>query len=197
MSKAFAPLPAVGLPAGIAFHLPRGPEAPPVTLDDPAVAVMTDFTRVRAITVAPQIDMAYAYRRMIVNGVRLLLVVSEENHLLGLVTSTDVEGDRPLQVMHQRGLGREELLVADVMTPHDRLEAIGMAAVDRARVGNVVATLKVSGRRHALVMDRSPDGLARVRGLFSATQIERQLGGSVGITEIAASFAQVEAMLQH
>ena len=43
-----------------------------------------------------------------------------------------------------------------------------------------------------------PDG--RIRGIFSATQIARQLGvdaESVNPTEIAQTFSQIEALLAH
>ena len=58
----------------------------------------------------------------------------------------------------------------------------------------VVETLRQSGRQHALVTD--PDGC--IRGIFSATQIARQLGvdpQSVNPAEIAQTFAEIETLL--
>jgi hypothetical protein len=80
------------------------------------------------------------------------------------------------------------------MTPAPRLEALDFRDVRAAKVGHVVATLRQSGRQHALVTD--PDG--RIRGIFSATQIARQLGvdaQSVNPTEIAQTFSEIEALL--
>ena len=67
-----------------------------------------------------------------------------------------------------------------------------MADVLSARVGHVVATLKAVGRQHAIVIDRDESGRSLVRGLFSLSQLNRQLGTSIEAFEIARSFAEVE-----
>ena len=49
-----------------------------------------------------------------------------------------------------------------------------------AEVGHIVATLKAAGRQHALVAESGPDGTAQtVRGIFSLSQIARQLGVTI------------------
>ncbi|MEW5888549.1 MAG: CBS domain-containing protein [Pseudomonadota bacterium] len=197
MFQDFAPLHSGRLLSAISFHQPLPPEARAVTLDDPAVEVMTDFKRVRALTVPPSVTMDYAHQRMMSNRVRLLLVVDDRNMLLGLITTTDIEGDKPLRLVHQRGVRRGDLLVADVMTPREKLEAIPLEDVLRARVGDVVATLKAVGRQHAMVTDHDEQGRQTVRGLFSASQLARQLGTVIHTTEIAGNFAEVEEMLAH
>jgi hypothetical protein len=52
-----------------------------------------------------------------------------------------------------------------------------------------------AGRQHALVVES--DGRSRqiVRGLFSATQIARQLGATIQTSEIARTFSEIEALL--
>jgi hypothetical protein len=60
------------------------------------------------------------------------------------------------------------------------------------RVGHVVATLKKVGRKHLMVAE---DGGRRVRGLFSTSQIARQLGMELQTFEVASSFADIEAAL--
>jgi len=194
MDETYAPLAAHPMDAGTTFPLPeRAFQA--VTLSEPAIRVMTDFRMVRALTVPPVVTMDSAYERMRVNGVRLLLVVDEANRIDGLITSTDVEGEKPVQRMHDRALRREELTVADVMTPRERLEVIELLDVERACVGHVVASLKSMGRQHALVVERTPDGRQQLRGLFSVTQIARQLGEPIPVSDVARSFAEVEQAL--
>jgi hypothetical protein len=80
------------------------------------------------------------------------------------------------------------------MTPLDRLEAMPMEDVRHSKVGHVLASLKGAGRQHALVTERHGNQTV-VRGLFSLSQIARQLGISVQTTEIAKSFAEIEIML--
>lgn len=197
MSRTYSALPASGLRAGVDFHKPAVGETRPVTLDDPATAVMTDFRKVRALTIHSAAPMERAYDKMIANGVRLLLVVDNRNSVVGLITSTDVEGEKPLRIIQDRRIRRAEILVSDVMTPGERLEVLDMDDVQFARVGHVVTTLKAVGRRHALVVDSDEQGGQTIRGLFSCSQLEKQLGQGIETTEIARSFAQVGEMLAH
>jgi CBS-domain-containing membrane protein len=195
MDETYAPLATHAMEPGTPFVLPEPTDAGPAGTEDPALRVMTDLRRVRALTVGAGTAMDSAYQRMRVNGVRMLLVVDEANRVVGLITSTDVEGEKPVQRMHDRSIRRDELIVADVMTPCARLEVIELHDVERACVGQVVASLKSMGRQHALVVERDADGRQRLRGLFSATQIGRQLGEPFPVADVARSFAEVEQAL--
>lgn len=193
MARKFGSLPSSGLRAGVGFHKPSVGEHRPVTMDDPATLVMTDFKRVRALTIAPHASMQDAHDKMVANGVRLLLVVDGRNSVIGLITSTDLTGEKPVRVIEQRRISRQDVLVSDIMTPSGRLEAIDMDDLIMARVGHVVTTLQNTGRRHALVVDSDENGVQAVRGLFSATQIERQLGMTIAtlVDEERASLVRV------
>jgi hypothetical protein len=95
----------------------------------------------------------------------------------------------------QRGVRREELVVRDIMTPSTALEVLDLGAVRAAKVGHVVATLQGAGRQHALVVEQEPSGRQTVRGVFSATQIARQLGVTISTSEVARTFSEIEAQL--
>ena len=64
-----------------------------------------------------------------------------------------------------------------------------------AKVGHVVASLKQAGRHHELVAETLPGGEIRIRGMFSVSQIARQLGVPLQITELARTFAEIEQVL--
>lgn len=170
--------------------------APAVTLDSPAIAVMTDLTQVKAATTRPDVSLAQAEQTMIHQGVRMLFVVSALPSILGLITTTDLRGDRALRVVNERRLHHDELTVADVMTALADLDAIDFDSLRTARVSNLVATLQRVGRNHLLVMEAaSAQAPQRVRGVISRSQIERQLGSPIELTEIASSFAEIERAL--
>lgn len=71
--------------------------------------------------------------------------------------------------------------------------------VQRARVGDVVATLRLAGRQHALAVEATEGATIRqqtVRGIFSLMQISRQLGiPPQQIHDIARTFAEIEAAI--
>lgn len=197
MYRVYTPMAATGLHTGIAIHRPQRPEAAPVRLDSPALEVMTDFRKVKPITIAAHATMECAQKRMAAHEVHLLLVTDERGLLAGLITSTDIESEKPVRIVHDRGIRRSEILVCDVMTPLNRLEVLDLDDVLHARVGHVLATLKAVGRQHAMIIDLR-SGTQMVRGLFSASQLARQLGAPpVETLEIARSFAEVGEMLAH
>jgi CBS domain-containing protein len=168
-----------------------------VRINSPAVDVMTDLTRVTAVIILPGDAVDEAHRRMIQRGVRLLLVVDQDRRVHGIVTANDVLGEKPVKTAVQRGVPRSEIQVRDIMTPRGRLEVLDLRDVQAAAVGHIVATLKAAGRQHTLVVDRDAKGRQRVRGVFSATQIARQLGIAITTEAVARTFADIEASLGH
>lgn len=207
MERVYEPLPERELPANAGFRRPTAAQAPRVTLESPALHVMTDLQGVSPATIRPQAPLAGANQFMIARGVRLLLVADDQEIVLGILTATDVLGERPMRVATERGLRRDELTVGDVMTPAADVEAIELADVEGARVGHVLETLRRSGRQHALVVDYDvlppprplapPGRRAMVRGIFSISQIARQLGIAVQPgAEVARTFAQIESAIR-
>jgi len=194
MKRNFLPLPSQSLGDNAGF---RRPSQQKVGMESPALTVMTDLTRVSPATIGPETPIEAANRFMMLRGVRLLLVVDERENVLGVISTTDILGERPLRVATSRGLRRDELVVADVMTPAERVEVIALADVDGARVGHVVATLMHAGRQHALVVDSDAAGRPMVRGILSLSQVARQLGEPLQLSEVARTFAEIEALLSH
>jgi CBS-domain-containing membrane protein len=195
MLRSFLPLDLKRLQSGAGYCQPTQPLPDRVTLEDPAMSVMTDLTRVSAVVSLPGDTVNEAHRRMIQRGVRLLLVVDVHRKVVGIVTATDVLGEKPVQVATARGISREQVLVSDVMVTQVNLEVLDLADVRAAKVGHVVATLRKAGRQHAMVVEHDGQGWQSVRGLFSATQIARQLGVTIQISEIARTFSEIEATL--
>ncbi len=168
-----------------------------VQLDSPALEVMTELKRIQAVTIGPDATLAAVKRAMMRNTVRSLLVADEKRCILGIITSTDTMGEKPMQIVLERGIRHEEVLVRDIMTPRDRLEVLDMEVVRAAEVGHVVATLKWTGRQHALVAEEDASGRQMIRGIFSASQIARQLGMAIHAIQIASTFAEIEAAIAH
>ncbi|WP_041432310.1 CBS domain-containing protein [Thiobacillus denitrificans] len=167
-----------------------------VGLENPALDVMTDFRRLTAFIATPGDTITQAEERMIRRKVRLLFVMDTLDRVAGLITSTDIQGEKPLKIVQSRGIRRDEVLVADIMTPVDRLEAVDFDDIAHARVGHVLETLKARGRQHALVIEHT-EGRQMVRGLLSLSQLCKQLGVTVETTEVADTFLEIEQQLAH
>lgn len=170
-------------------------EQPGTTLDSPAISVMTDLTQVAAAVTSPDMTVHEANRYMVSRGVRMLLVLDHRELLVGIVTSNDILGEKPVSLTGERGVHHADILVADVMTPASRLEAFDLQTVQGASVGQVVASLQRARRHHALVTQRAADGMTEIRGIFSLSQIARQLGTPLALSHESASLADMAALM--
>lgn len=166
----------------------------PVSADSAALEVMTDLAKIPAATISPSDSLPEANQSMLLRGVRLLLVAANDGRIRGVITANDLLGEKPVLVAQNRGIKRSELRVSDVMTAVDHMEVLRLSDVAKSEVGHIVSTLKAATRVHALVVEER-DGKQVLRGIFSASQIARQLGISVVTHEAARTFAEIEAAI--
>ena len=193
MDREFHALPMRKLGAGAGFHRPTYQQAAQVSLESPALDVMTDLKRVTPATIRPQAPLAGANQFMITRGVRLLLAVDDHERVLGLITAADLLGERAMLVATERGLSRADLTVGDIMIPAEQVDVIALEDIENARVGHVLETLRREGRQHALVVD----GERRVRGVLSLSQLARQIGVAMAAGgEVARTFSEIEAAIR-
>lgn len=195
MSQTYNVIPIAPLQKGSTFLKPRQVMPDHVQMGDPASCVMTDFKVVTAYTIFPLETIEAARAKMIHRGVRMLLVVNDLNHILGLITATDLSGEKPMQVVQTQGVRHSDVMVKDIMTPCEKLEVLCMDNLVGARVGDIIATLQTHGRQHALVVERSDDQSQILRGMFSTTQISRQVGAPVDTVGVGHIFAELTSEL--
>ena len=193
----FNPLPLTPLKGMVSFFRPRQELPDRVVLHSPAILVMTDFRQVSAVTVEPGVSIEWALQRMKKCGVRMLLVCNSHHDVSGLITTTDIQGDKPMRLGREYGRPYAEITVREVMTSYDQLEVINMDEVFKATVGDVVDTMRRIGRHHLLVLDLERHIQRQaIRGLFSLAQICRQLDRPMeDIVEVATTFAEMEMAL--
>lgn len=181
-------------PAGVGLSRPSTFTL--VRAESPAIGVMTDFRQISVATIHPDATLAQANQTMISRSVRLLLVVDRDDEVAGLITSRDTQGEKLVKVVEERRVKHSDLLVRDLMCPRDDIDLIDTADVLRATVGDVVTTLRQLKRQHALVGERDPaSGQILIRGVFSATQIGRQLGAAIQIFDVSSTFSEIEGLL--
>ena len=175
MKNEFAELPHIPLQPGTLFeHPPTNPEL--VHLDSPVIEVMTDFRYVKPITVTPNAPIDEALDKMKIYGVRLLLVTDEAGQIAGLITARDIQGEAPIQVVNDERVPRSNITVARIMSRPAAIAVLDMISVRGAEVGHIIEILNHLQRQHILVVETDEhSGNQRVRGLFSLTQISKQL----------------------
>jgi hypothetical protein len=193
MASHYQPLPFHRLETGAGYFQPRQRLPEHVTADDPALSVMTDLSQVTTYTTELATPLSKALETMIKRGVRMLLVRDAGGQIVGLLTSRDVEGEKPGRILAKAGGTWEDLLVADIMTLKPKLEVLLLEEVEKARVGDIIATLRQVDRQHAMVVDSDPaTGKPAVRGIFSLSQIGLLLGLDIDPARQPTTYAELE-----
>lgn len=196
MTGKYAPLPHVLFGKSATILRPSAQAMAQITLDSPARTVMTDLSRVEPVTTEPYVSIESANRKMMDRGVRLLPVLDENDRVVGVLTATDILGEKPVKYMQKVNCAYGDILVEDIMTPAESLEALYLVDVERASVGDIIETLKRAGRQHAFVIRvNERDKSQAICGIFSTAQISRQLNARVDVAEVATSFAEVEVAI--
>ncbi len=146
--------------------------------NDPAIHAVTDFTREHPVTVDEDRQIDDALRDMIHLGVRAMLVMREQ-HIVGLITSYDIQGERPLQFLQSSTYRRHhEIRVGHIMTPWDDLLALDWETVQSVCAGELLQVLEEAGLTHLLVIEQArSSSVPVVRALVSRARLARQLGG--------------------
>ncbi len=191
MNNHFQILPHQLLSTGTTINQNHRAKPKPVTLDDNASDVLTDFRHIRPFSITASATIDETNNTMIVGGVRLLFVTDTDGVLQGLITYTDLFGEKPVQYIKEHGGSREEILAQDIMTPLLQLETLQRDDVEKARVGDIVETVKTAGRQHILVTTVLKDGTQVITGIFSSTHIEKLLGIKIELSARANTFADL------
>jgi CBS domain-containing protein len=162
--------------SGNSTKLPSSQLPEIVHLNDSAFAVMSDFSNLQPHTIDPSLSMTDAINEMKIHGVHFLLVKSTNNEITGLITSEDLLGAKPIQIIEERRVDRSEIKVKMLMTPINKLPAFHLKSIRYAKVGNVVETLQKLNQHYALVIDdEAADDDNYLCGMFSTWQISQQL----------------------
>ncbi|MCW8931768.1 MAG: CBS domain-containing protein [Gammaproteobacteria bacterium] len=174
---------------------PKGFPGGTVSLEDPAIKVMTDLKIVSAVTISPSCTLDEATDRMLKLKVKLLFVTDSKNRIIGLITYSDIQGERPIQFQQANGVSRSEICVLDIMTGIETIDAIDWSVIEKSRVGDIAMTMRKLNRQHALVLEHPSEDIYQIRGIFSISLLSKSLGINIETTEVAQTFAEFERVL--
>jgi CBS-domain-containing membrane protein len=145
---------------------------------DPAVLAITDFTREHPVTVDADRQIDDALNDMIRLGVRALLVY-KEHRIVGLITSYDIQGERPIQFLQSSNYRHhQDIRVSDIMTPWDALSGVNWETIQSMRAGDLLELLELAGLTHVLVIEADrTNSTCTIRALVSRARLTRRLAG--------------------
>lgn len=177
--KQFQPLPTLALAPEVNYFDPL--ELPVIVhWDDPAVQVLINFKHTKAVMIGPEESIDAALMEMKACPYHVLLVVNKDLKILGLISSEDLLGEKPLKAIQEHRISRADISVRMVMTPQVEVIALDMESLRHAKVGHIVATLHAHRQHYAVAVKIDPETQAQsIRGLFASSLISKQLGTDV------------------
>ncbi len=183
-------IPLLKVDHGIPYDAPHEGNTTVLEHDD-ALKVMTDFTEVMPLTIKRDVTLVQALEKMKEHGVRLLMVVDNQDNIIGIITAYDIQSEKPMQYARESGVNMSDIQADMLMTRIERTPAIDFTAVLRSTVAQVAETMKDLDRPHILVIEDNNG--QRIRGIFSSSNISRMLGRPVYQPLHAAhSFADIQ-----
>ena len=103
-------------------------------------------------------------------------------------------GEKPVRLAAEDHIARDDIKVQNIMVPLGQIDVLDFPEVERSTVGDIVLTLRKAGRQHALVREETTHGF-EIRGIFSISQIARQLGVTLQSNDVVQSFAGLEQLI--
>jgi CBS domain-containing protein len=144
--------------------------------NDPALSVLTDFRERASVTVADMATIDEAIEHMKHSGVRCVVAIDETRHLVvGLITSYDIMGDKPMRYMQATGRPRHAVQVRKIMQAVAEWRVLDIKDIEQATVADVSELFDLTRLTHIPVMEIGERGAQRLRGLLSGSKLRRLL----------------------
>jgi CBS domain containing-hemolysin-like protein len=134
---------------------------------------------------------------MRVLSIHFLLAVDNFDKIVGLISSEDILGTKPLQIIQDKPLTRENVKVHSIMIPCDKIVTINKDELKIAKVGHIIETLRQARQHYAFVVEVDPSNQKQtIVGLFSLSHISKQINKNLTDNNfIALSIAELHNKL--
>lgn len=163
---------------------------------DSALSLLTDLHHSPCVVASHRDGLEQTLHLMMRAGVRMVFVSGSDGELVGMVAAEDLQGERPVLRASAHQVGHHELTLADIMVPVTQWDAVDLADVRTAQLGDIAATMREHGLRYLLVTQRKNDVVV-LRGLFSARRLEMAMNTTLEPDLHSRSFAELEQVLAH
>ena len=145
-----------------------------------ALEVFTDFQVTPPQTTTAEITAHRALDKMKAAMIRSLLVINSSDQVIGLISSSNIQGIKLGKLAQENGVCQTEVTVEMAMTSWLDLLALNYKDLSNARVGHIKRLLHELGVQHLLVTKgNQANNHSTICGIFSATRVSKQLGEEI------------------
>jgi len=164
-----------------------------IDLTSPATQVVTSFTDTSPMRASFDTTIEQASKQLTTQRSDFILVTDEQQKLLGIVASADLQSSKIMILAQRLGLPRSEISLRYLMTPLSNLMGVSMKSLSYSCIGDALQTMEHHGAMFLLVTAANNE----ISGLISARDIARKLQIPVHISPIAHTFSEVLESIEH
>ena len=164
-----------------------------VDLTSPATQVVTSFTDTSPMRTSFDTTIEQASKQLTTQRSDFILVTDEQQKLVGIVASADLQSSKIMILAQRLGLPRSEISLRYLMTPLSNLMGVSMKSLSYSCIGDALQTMEHHGAMFILVTAANNE----ISGLISARDIARKLQIPVHISPIAHTFSEVLESIEH
>lgn len=164
-----------------------------IDLTSPATQVVTSFTDTSPMRASFDTAIEQASKQLTTQRSDFILVTDEQQKLIGIVASADLQSSKIMILAQRLGLPRSEISLRYLMTPLSNLMGVSMKSLSYSCIGDALQTMEHHGAMFLLVTAANNE----ISGLISARDIARKLQIPVHISPIAHTFSEVLESIEH
>jgi len=164
-----------------------------IDLTSPATQVVTSFTDTSPMRASFDTTIEQASKQLTTQRSDFILVTDEQQKLVGIVASADLQSSKIMILAQRLGLPRSEISLRYLMTPLSNLMGVSMKSLSYSCIGDALQTMEHHGAMFILVTAANNE----ISGLISARDIARKLQIPVHISPIAHTFSEVLESVEH
>ena len=164
-----------------------------IDLTSPATQVVTSFTDTSQMRASFDTTIEQASKQLTTQRSDFILVTDEQQKLVGIVASADLQSSKIMILAQRLGLPRSEISLRYLMTPLSNLMGVSMKSLSYSCIGDALQTMEHHGAMFLLVTAANNE----ISGLISARDIARKLQIPVHISPIAHTFSEVLESIEH
>ncbi|WP_157966620.1 CBS domain-containing protein [Fastidiosibacter lacustris] len=166
-----------------------------ISLETRALDVFSDFHIVKPYTIHVKALIDDALQKMQKVEVHSLLVVNNDDQIIGLINAKRLHGVYRTQVAQREGVHFKEMTSGMLMTKINALPVLEYDVLKDARVGHLARLMHDQQIDHLLIQEYDKHGNAVIRGIISASFIAKRLGASIGHDFGSRSLAELNKII--
>lgn len=166
---------------------------PLIDLTSAALTMVNNFTQKDPLRAHFETSIVDTLKLITRQSSDFILVVDDNNKLLGITSSADLQSSKIMILAQRLNVNRNEVNLLHVMTPLDHLTGVSMQSLSYACIGDALHTMAHNGIMFLLVTCVHNE----ICGLISAREIAKTLQIPLHITPIAHGFSEVMQHIEH